>query len=388
VPKQATFAPVKVPDRVLPWKVDVPASLSETGRRERRFFATKTKAETFIDQEKTRIKNYGTSLVDLTPGQREAASAAFRLMGELPPLKLVDIVQEHLDRKRRREASVTVNELKKVFSGEKKHSSKAYVRQIRHVFSRLDGMGRTKVSDVASQDIEKAIRSLPPTHRNLHLRILRAAFNYAVKKGWTTNNPIKSLDFAQEPKRGEVEVLSVRGAARLLIACIRTDASLLPYHLFGIFCGVRPEELERMQWEHVELDEKHILLPAEVTKIGRRRVIEMEPNLIAWVQWYFENHGIQKGSISPPNLRRRLRKIRRKAKLVPWVQDVMRHTYASNWLAMHSDINRLLLNMGHYNTAVLWEHYHKAVLRKDAERFWALKPREPKGKIIKIGLAS
>jgi integrase len=299
-------------------------------------------------------------------------------MAGVPPSKLVDIVQEHLDRKRRREASVTLNELKKFFSAEKNDHSAAYVRQIRHVFSRLGEMTRTKVSDIATQDIEKALHKLPPSHCNLHLRILRAAFNYAVKKGWATVNPIKSLDFAAEPRHGEVEVLTIRQTARLLLTCVKEDHTLLPYHLFGLFAGVRPEELERMLWDHVELEEKHILLPAEVTKIGRRRVIEMEPNLIAWLQWYEKRYGTQRGSIHPPNLRRRLRKIRLNARIVPWIQDVMRHTYASNWLAMHGDINRLLLNMGHYSTAVLWEHYHKAVLRRDGESFWRLTPRTKK----------
>jgi site-specific recombinase XerD len=71
-------------------------------------------------------------------------------------------------------------------------------------------MAKIKVSDVESSAIEESLRKLPPAHLNLHLRVLRAAFNYAVKKRWVTENPVKSLDFASEGKRKEVEVLSIR----------------------------------------------------------------------------------------------------------------------------------------------------------------------------------
>jgi hypothetical protein len=44
-------------------------------------------------------------------------------------------------------------------------------------------------------------------------------------------------------------------------------------------------------------------------------------------------------------------------------------------MAMHENVDRLLLNMGHTSTQMLWEHYHQAVLKKDAQRFWGLRPK-------------
>ena len=40
-----------------PRRVNIPAGLSESGKRERRFFRTKVEAQTFADQQKTRIQN-------------------------------------------------------------------------------------------------------------------------------------------------------------------------------------------------------------------------------------------------------------------------------------------------------------------------------------------
>ena len=52
----------------------------------------------------------------------------------------------------------------------------------------------------------------------------------------------------------------------------------------------------------------------------------------------------------------------------------MRHTYASNWIETYGDFDRLLMNLGHHSLKVLRDHYHKAVMKKDAEKFWRLMP--------------
>ena len=41
---------------------------------------------------------------------------------------------------------------------------------------------------------------------------------------------------------------------------------LLPYHALGLFAGIRPMELERLDWQHIDLTECHIEITAEVSK--------------------------------------------------------------------------------------------------------------------------
>ena len=373
--KEAKFTPVKTGMSQYPWRINIPAGLSDSGKRERRFFNTRVEAQTFADQQKTRIQNFGISEIGLTAGQREAAASAFRLLGDVSPQRLVDIVEQFLAREKARTASITVQQLEKEFTSSKKKRSAAYSRQIRQTFTKLSDFVETKVSEIEAKDIDKSLKGLSETNRNLLLRVLRAAFNYAVKKQWTVKNPVAMLDFASE-RHGEVEVLTNKETAKLLVATRRHDPELLPYNLFGLFAGIRPEELQRLKWEHIRLDERHVVLPADVTKTGRRRVVDIEPTLATWMDWYIAQHGVPTGLVTPKqNLRKRLRAVRSKAGFKNWIQDVMRHTYASNWLAKHGDIDRLLMNLGHYSSKVLWEHYHKAVLRKDAEKFWSMVPK-------------
>src|SRR4030095_6259482 len=74
----------------LPWRVTLPANISSTGKRQRRFFETKQAAETFCRQQRTRLQNYGRNSSTLTPGQAEEAAMAFeRLAPYAVPLNTV-----------------------------------------------------------------------------------------------------------------------------------------------------------------------------------------------------------------------------------------------------------------------------------------------------------
>ena len=368
------FVPVRIAGRKQPWCVSVPPAMSETGSRECRFFSTKVEAQTFTEHTRNRARNHGVATHGLSSNQREIAANAFRLLGDKPPSYLLDVVRGHLERTRDQDRSVTFSQLREAFLTAKTKRSPAYNRQMRAAFAKLSQLNETNISVVEPTDIDHELEELPAAARNAHLRVIKAAFNFASKKGWVKTNPATLVDLS-EIKRGEVEVLTNHEVSALVTACGQEDPELLPYHLFGIFAGVRPQELERMKWEHVHLEEGHILLPADITKTGTRRVIEIDPTLSQWLRWYFSRYGIQNGSIVPAtNLRRRLRAIRNTAGISHWVQDVMRHTYASNWLAVNESVDKLRVNLGHRSNDVLWRHYHKAVLRKAAERFWQIKP--------------
>ena len=77
---------------------------------------------------------------------------------------------------------------------------------------------------------------------------------------------------------------------------------LLPYHLFCIFAGVRPKEVERLRWSDVNIEEKFIQVPEETSKTGIRRIVDMEPLLLRWLDYYIRSDGRINGSITPAKL--------------------------------------------------------------------------------------
>ena len=103
--------------------------------------------------------------------------------------------------------------------------------------------------------------------------------------------------------------------------------------------------------------------------------ITMEPNLVEWINHHFRTANEKTVPIVPlTNQRRHLRDIRKKAECVPWIQDVMRHSYASHWLKAYEDKNRLLVYMGHATDDMLLNNYLRAVDKKTALAYWQIKP--------------
>src|SRR4029453_7109594 len=115
------------------------------------------------------------------------------------------------------------------------------------------------------------------------------------------------------------------------------------------------------------MDESFIEVPDEKSKTAVRRIVDMEPLLVRWFDYYIKTGGnIQDGVVPASNLRKRLRAVRKSAGIEHWPQDAPRRTFASCWLAINSDVNRLNNLMGHTSPAMLFRHYHRAVTQKQA----------------------
>jgi hypothetical protein len=86
---------MEMKDRPRPWSVNIPATYSQTGKRERKFFNTKREALDYAKDEKIRVEREGRDATStLSVSQRDAAAAAFRLLGDQPPQRLLEIVEE------------------------------------------------------------------------------------------------------------------------------------------------------------------------------------------------------------------------------------------------------------------------------------------------------
>jgi integrase len=229
------------------------------------------------------------------------------------------------------------------------------------------------VVEIVPNDIDDLTEGMSISVRNAFLRNLRAAFNFAIRKGWCRENPINRIEMQSlRPRR---LLLTNRQVADLLRATRLGGFDLLPYQLFCLFAGVRPEEVARMTWTNVNLRDKFIKIPDEESKTGVRRIVEIEPLLAAWLKYYIKRGGMTTGPVVPHyNLRNRLRALRRDAGIKTWPQDAPRRCYASNWLAAKHDVNKLNNMMGHTTPDMLFRHYHRAVTPAEAREFWGLKP--------------
>jgi integrase len=383
MPKNAALRPRRLPslaNGALQWVINVPASLSPTGKRQRRFFATREQAEVECELLKTRKFNFGHSLSTMSPERIAEARACFsRLELECPGVSLSHAVGEFLNLHRRRNASVALRSLFDAFLESKNGANRNYQRELRNIFERVAQLNDVVVSDLDPQQIDQALKDFPDGNRNAALRYLRAAFNYGVRRGWLTENPICRLEF-KKCVRDQVEIIAPIVVEKLLLDALANDLELVPFLVLAFFCGIRPDgELKKLLWSDVDMaaKEHHVTIRAAIAKKGRKRWIDLSENALAWFHEYRNRGGKTEGRIFPLSaitLRRKRRRNALAAGLNAWPQQGARHTWCSAWLRQHGDIDRLVLQAGHESPTVLWNHYYQAMTPEDAARFWTIYP--------------
>jgi hypothetical protein len=75
-----SLKPYRTNRKTRKWCVDVPADLSDTGKRKRLFFETETAGKAECETLKARRDNFGTSLAAMTPAKIAEASEAYKLL--------------------------------------------------------------------------------------------------------------------------------------------------------------------------------------------------------------------------------------------------------------------------------------------------------------------
>jgi integrase len=364
------------------WAVNVPPYLSPTGRRQELFFPTKADATTECETLKARKDNFGISLTAMTPARIAAAAEAYKLL-DPHGIDLMDAVRSHLQVVNERAASVTFEAAFDRFAELKQTKSTKYRQEIRQTKAKFEPVLGKLICDVSAQQLEPILDTLPAASRNAKMRRLRSIFNLSIKRGWMLpgTNPIARLDFA-DGRHKEVEVIPVRQVTKMLNHALKNDLELLPFLTLGFFCGIRPEgELQKIEWRDIDLADRIVTIRPEVSKTHRRRFPEISENAVAWLEIYRRRGGRTEGrviSFSPSVLRTKRRANWKAAagKKARWIQQGMRHSFCSNWLAIHEDINKLVLQSGHDSVDTMWRSYHKGVKKAQAEKFWAIVPKD------------
>lgn len=200
--------------------------------------------------------------------------------------------------------------------------------------------------------------------------ILHGVFAHAVRQHWCAYNPMESVRLPA-PEEREIVPLSLFRLRKLLtLANTAEHRSCMPALGLMLWCGVRPAELERLQWSDVDWEENVVSLRARQSKTGGCRHIPLRPVLLAWLR---AAGGPGTGPVCPPDWKRRWKRLRDAAELIPWQQDVLRHTFASYHAKYFHDFASLQSEMGHRSSALLRTRYlsMRGLTAEGARIFWS-----------------
>jgi integrase len=116
---------------------------------------------------------------------------------------------------------------------------------------------------------------------NRDLQLLRNVFNFAIRKGWLTQNPFALgeplISLAVEVQRDRI--LSREEEERLLMACDGPRSHLRQIIICALDTAMRRGEILHLRWEQVDLDGGQINVLATNSKTGRARAVPITSRL-------------------------------------------------------------------------------------------------------------
>lgn len=349
----------------------------EGPKRIRKWYPSKAQAEAAAEEVKQQHKHAGQSWLELSPEERndlmtiyaEARRENITLRAIWEAFKSGKLDAAPMQRRTLRQA---IDET--ITAKTNEGLRERYVTELENYLNRFaSGRSEMFVDRVTVADIETWFdgRGEANSTRRSNLGRLASMFDLCWKRGYVRENICQKIT---PPKLDEIApaIVTVEQARKLLLACRKNHRKMLPWLALGLFCGVRPEELEKLTWRDLATKQKHLKIEAAASKVRRRRIVPLNDTAISWLKLC--KPGKPDAPICPEKttLRRHRRALSKEAGIT-WIQDILRHSAASYLLQLHQDAAKVSNWMGH-SPRTLETKYKNIVTPADCSKFWALTP--------------
>ena len=338
-------------------KVDVPASLSASGKRERYYYDDPKAAKKHATGIIKAYHQRGTQAGTIDPALASAATTAEALLKPFN-VSILDVVREYVKRNDNAGARLTLDEAWTAYEALlviNKRADATIGDYKRDRKSLPEWFFKLKVGEASEVMIEKALdestRNRGKTW-NRKLREIRAVVREALR------TEIKPAVV----KRKDPVIMTAAEAAKLMKLAVAQECAL-PFALL-LFAGIRPDgELFRISWGNIKSG--HIDISGDVSKTEDDRHITIMPNLRKWLD------ACKGDDIIPENWKRKMQAIRKTVGIVD--QDVPRHTFASCFYRLHTE-SETIKSLGHTSFKTTERFYKRAVTKEEAMKFFAIAP--------------
>ena len=251
------------------------------------------------------------------------------------------------------------------------------LKDIRYLGKRLiksnPELSKCNFSEFSVSECEKWLSQTfsTPSQFNKARTMLHGVFEFALRREWCDKNPVKLIERRRIIEK-EIYPLSFPQIKNLIkTAKMPKHKECLPAIGLLMFAGVRPREVHRLTWKDIDLEENSITIHSLCSKTGGVRQVEICSSLKRLLAPFA--NGQKNERVCPKNWQKRWRDIRNDSGFKNvWVQDILRHTYASYHAKRFKDLPRLQLNMGHYDLSLLRSRYvnMRGISHTDARDFF------------------
>lgn len=255
---------------------------------------------------------------------------------------------------------------------ESRGASLRYLKDLGPRLSRFADACHKEAGNVTTADIQDWLDGMklgPQNYRN-YRTVLNTLFQHAVARSYCFDNPIEGVERVKVDS-GEIEIFTPAEIAKLLASA---SPEFLPFVALGAFAGLRSAEIERLEWQDIDLAGGFITVGAGKAKTRSRRIIPIQPNLAQWLIPY----ACQSGLIwkRTNNDLQDARAACVKASGVKWKDNGCRHSYISYRLADTQNAAQVSLEAGN-SPGVVFKHYRELVKPDAAKSWFAVAPEQP-----------
>lgn len=372
--------------------INVPATITATGKREQHFFKTRDLAKDHGAKLREKFFEDGAKSNTITPTLAEDATAAAAVL-ERWGISLLEAARIVAAIRTKESASCLLSDAVADWlldcEGLRPKTQLGY----KHTAKRLKAaLGDRLLASLTAEELQGALApaGTPATAAAGHLRTGKAFWRWCAEKGWCNADSFKAVKLPKSTdEKSEIEILAPAEVETLLRTAENHFPQAVASFALQLFAGIRVEEIARMEEKHVTAE--GIDMPASVTKKGRRRHITPSATLSAWLAKY---------PFTPcPNWRATSAAVRRlcgwdvvstilndriaagtlvklpEVTLGRWPQNALRHSHASYAVASGTKLETLLFEFGHTGKAdVMRGHYVGRASKKQALAFFAIMP--------------
>jgi len=380
------------------WRINIPAKVSETGKRQQLFFRTLALASGESAKLKERRAEFGSLAKAISPTLSEQAAAAAALLQPFG-ITVLEAAVRIAKIETANAASVPIETALNAFELAKESKSAKQQQAIRHAARHLreDFAGR-QLSTITGDEVGKHLdaRTRGPAAFNAKMRLLTTFWRWSAKKPrqWCMEDALTHVE-RKETTPGEIFVLTSQQAALLMATAEKHYPETVIPFACALFTGMRQAEIDRLQPEDITAD--GITVPAmNDRKNNRRRFIGMPAPLAAWLAEYPIGE-----TVIPANWQRKSDAVRRLAgwrvwcelvepKAPPeefpeWGHNALRDTAATVALGLGKTLETLVFEHGHTGKLeTLRSHYIGKMTKAEAIKIWAIGPHGKKLANLKI----
>ena len=417
MPRKTISDPVfdKTRDR---WRVTVPVSMSQSGKRVRSWHKTREAARTYI----TRLSG-GKELAAVIPPALAMKADEARAILEPWKLDIVQAAREVANALEILSGAGSIAQAAKAFRAThnaRSASNHLGVSIALYLASRADLRDSTlksysytldkvlaplhdrMMADIQTADLEAILKGKRATARAMHRRNIGAFWKWAAREPrcWCRKETLEALEAPRISNDSDIEILKPVDVKALLRAAEAECPAAAAAYAIAVFGGVRMAELEKLTWGDV--GDEHIDIGKAVAKKHSRRLVPVCPSLKAWLD-ATRGDADDDTLIVPPNWADISKSVRRRAgwsvaarlltemvktgklKEMPkvtrgaWPANACRHTCASVQVAIGTPLEELTFKFGHSGGHdLLRRHYVSRLTKKDAVAILSIGPKGAK----------